>query len=254
LPPEIETPIAISYGAWPALGRSQLFRFHLNGPGDKNCHSPCRFWEDAGEAVTYRELCEPRAVAVTACVPTDVGQTVWFYGYDENRRIVRTLVNGVMVDGYPATVALGYVADANAPLFSEITRVRKPVTSGTINAWTVANNSLEDILAVYAWDDEEPRFRRLRVDRASDLVRIHYRRRNFKLRSQTDLIPLHNAEAIVMMVRALKFYDDIDFANASAAESTAVRWLTEEQYTRNPVIADPIQFSGPNISDDDDIT
>lgn len=253
LPPEIETPIAISYGRWPAMPRGQLFRFHLNGPGDRNTCSPGRFWEDANDAVTYRELCEPRAVQVVACNSADVGQIVWFYGYDENRNPIRTEVEGEWFDGYPVTVALDYVPAPDAPLFSEITRVRKPVTIGSLNAWTVLDGALEEILAVYYHYTEEPRFRRLRIDRASELVRIHYRRRNEKLRTQTDLIPLHNRQAVVMMVRALKYYDDADFPNATAAEATAVRWLTEEQATRNPSISDPIQVSGMLINDDYEI-
>lgn len=254
LPREIETPITVSYGRFPALGRGQLFRFHLNGPGD-SCGSCANFrtWEDAPEAPTYRDLCSPRAVCAVACEASDVGQVVWFYGFDENRQPVRTLVDDVWVNGYPATVAIDITLDPGAPLFSEITRVRKPVTNGAINAWTILDDELEEILAVYSFDDEEPMFRRIRVDRASDLVRIHYRRRNLKLRNTTDLIPLHNAQAIVMMVKALKHYDDEDYEKGPAAEATAVRWLTEEQFTRNPSIAEPIQYSGNCLIPDHDI-
>jgi hypothetical protein len=253
LPPEIETPIAVSYGKWPALPRGELFRFHLNGPGD-SCGSGClRWWQAEREAVTYSDLCTPRQIVVSACNADDAGQVVWVYGYDADRNVVRSKQDGVWVDGYPYTAATSPALDASSPTFSEITRVRKPVTAGALNIWTVVAGVADTLLGVYAWDAEEPRFRRLKVDRVTNLVRIHFRRRNFKLRAQTDLIPLHNAEAVVMMVRALKYYDDADFTNGSAAEATAVRWLTEEQFTRNPTIAEPVQVSGTIIIPDDDI-
>lgn len=253
LPREVETPLAVSYGTWPALGRGELFRFHLNGPGDNDATGSFRFWQAQAEAVTFREFCEPRAVAITACQADDIGQIVWVYGFDADRKIVRTEQDNVWFDGYPVTVRATVTPDPDAPIFSEITRIRKPITTGPLNLWSIEDGDEDELIGVYSWDDEEPRFRRLRVDRASDLVRIHYRRRNAKLRAQTDLIPLHNAHAVVLMVKALKHYDDDNYELATAAESTAVRWLTEEQFTRNPNIAEPIQVIGIPLDDGEDI-
>lgn len=272
LPREIETPLAISYGNYPALGRDQLFRFHLNGPGDKDTHSGWRWWEDRGEAVTLRDIgCTPVSLAVVACNPADAESVVWVYGYDENNKWVRSEQDGVMVDGYPFPAQQPFIGgDPFSPSFSRIERVRKPVTNNQLELWTVGTvassggsgsgsgeggdgsltYSLETLLSIYSWDDTEPKFRRLYVDRVAELVRIHFRRKNFKLRSVTDLIPLHNAEAVVMMVRALKYYDEIDFPTATACEATAVRWLEEEQKSRNPSIMTPIQVVGLGDHDD----
>jgi hypothetical protein len=254
LPREIETPIAVSYGDYPALPRGELFRFHLNGPGDQDQTGSFRFWQADREAVVYREFCDPTQVVLSAAESDDAGQIVWVYGFDEDRNIVRTEQNGVWVDGYPFTAATSPTLDVSSPFFSEITRIRKPVTAGPLKLWTVDEAAAADeLLGIYSWDDTEPRFRRLRVDRAADLVRIHYRRRNFKLRTQNDLIPLHSRQAIVMMVRSLKHYDNSNFELATACEATAVRWLTEEQFTRNASIADPIQIIGVPMSDDAEI-
>jgi hypothetical protein len=64
----------------------------------------------------------------------------------------------------------------------------------------------------------------------------------FAILSRYDLIPLHSAQAVIMMLRALKAYDSPNgLAEAEGFEATAVRWLTEEQYTRSPAVAHPIQ-------------
>lgn len=256
LPREIETPLSVSYGNYPALGRDKLFRYHLNGPADRcsDCACTWRFWEDGFDAVTFRELCPAAVVAAIACVASDVGKTVTVYGFDTDGKEVRTLVDGAFVNGYPITLQAlaGFVPDPLAPTFSRITRVSKELTNDQVELWTVVDDAVDTLTAIYAWDDTEPVFRRLRIDRDSaDLVRIYYRKRNFKVRAQTDLIPLHSAEAIFMMMQALKFYRESDFANGTASEATAVRWLTEEQWSRNPNIMTPIQVAGPPVEDDD---
>lgn len=239
LPREVETPLAISYGDFPALGRDQLFNFHLNGPGDRDISTGWRWWQDKGEAVTFRETCPPLPVSAKGAV-SDEGKIVWIYGFDQNQQWVRTDQAGTFVDGYPAIIATTVTTDTLAPSFSRITRIRKPLTDAQVELWTT------QLIGVYAWDDTEPHFRRLKLDRPNlSLVRIHYRRKNLVLRSKTDLIPLHNAEAVVMMIRALRYYDELDFATATNCEATAVRWLTEEQLSRNPTIAAPIQVAGP---------
>jgi hypothetical protein len=259
LPREIETPLMISYGPYPALPRDRLFQFHLNGPGGRSVSVDWRWWEDGPDAVTMRDLPGPSVLVATAEDARDVGREMWVYGFGDDGQPIRTEVDGVMTDGCLVTVQAGYVADPAAPVFARIARVRKPESTGPIKLWSVTGNALDVLLAVYAWDDTEPVFRRLLLDRfpakpndppASQVVRIHFRKRNFAVRSQTDLIPLHSAEAIVMMLQALNSYKDREFDIAMASEATAVRWLTEEQATRNPPIATPMQvLDKPNHDD-----
>jgi hypothetical protein len=250
LPRDIETPLTVSYGPYPALARDKLFQFHLNGPGGKCVCVDWRWWEDAPESVTMRDLKAPAPLAAIAEHPADVGRVMQVYGYDAAGQSIRTEVDEVMVEGYPLTIQASYVPDPQAPVFARIARVSKPESTGPVNLWSVANGVLDVLLATYAWNDTEPVFRRMRVDRPSELVRIHFRKKTFALRSQNDLIPLHSAEAVLMMLQALRSYSDREFDIAMASEATAVRWLTEEQATRNPSIATPIQFlDKPNCED-----
>ena len=250
LPREIETPLVVSCGPYPALGRDKLFQWHLNGPGGRCVCVDWRWWEDGPEAVTMRDLPGPAPLAATADDPTDIGRVLWVYGWDAANQPIRTDVEGVMTEGYPVTVQETFIADPQAPVFARIARVSKPESTGPMKLWSVTAGALDTLLAVYAWDDTEPVFRRLLIDRPSDVVRIHFRRRNFAVRSQTDLIPLHSAEAVIMMLQALNSYKDREFDIAMASEATAVRWLTEEQASRNPQIAVPIQvLDKPNCDD-----
>ena len=244
LPREIETPLTISYGKYPALAYDQLFRFHLNGPGGKCICVDWRWWQDGPEAVTFRDLDAPAPLAATAEAVTDIGRIMWAYGYDADDQPIRTEIDAEMVDGYPITIQdpAAFIPDPAPPFFARITRIRKPESTGPVKLWSVNSGELGTLLGVYSWDDVEPKFRRLLIDRPSDVVRIHYRRKNFAIRSQTDLIPLHSVEAVLMMLQALRSYNDKEFETAMAAEATAVRWLTEEQASRNPSIATPMQM------------
>lgn len=268
LPREVETIVALNMEGRPALGRSQLYNFHLNGPGDET--GDTLSWQDLGEAPTYRELvCPAKLVAIPTLeidgylaphtappppVPGREGAELWVYGYDESYNAVRTEIDGVLYDGYRVPVIFGTpVPPIDAPTFARITRVRKSITNGSIRLSSIdAALGTGTLVGVFEWDETDPIYRRIRLDRACEWVRIAYRKRTFALGNQLDRIPLHNRAALVMALRALKLYDDLDFERAMAAEATAVRWLEEEQRTRSVHTSDPIQVTGPTLVDKND--
>lgn len=273
LPREIETILQVSYGDYPALGRDELFRYHLNGPGDRATPANFRWWESNSSSPVFRDLDEPAQVALIATKACDNGKVVTVYGYDEDNNQVRyndqtgyRYALGSFESPVPASSSSnasssssgsGSVSSSGCvweiPTFCRITRVKKPVTQGPVQLWSLdQDGELDTLLAVYDWDDTEPRFRRLRIDRSNaSLVRIHYRRKNFKLRRRSDLIPLQNPEAVVMMARGLYYYDKMEIAQAEACEATALRWLEEEARTQSPPIFSPMQFAQPVDRDDD---
>ncbi|HYG24437.1 MAG TPA: hypothetical protein VEH04_16790 [Verrucomicrobiae bacterium] len=243
LPREVETVLAVNMVGQPAIPRDQLFSFHINGPGE--CGPELAWqWMDLGEACVYREIECPSKLIGFCAEAEDANCELWVEGEDVNGNLVRTKVGNTWVNGWKVPVFPNYQAlPADAPVFSRITRVRKPVTAGPVRLSTVDNDeNFGLLLGIFQSDETAPRYRRIRISQSVAFVRIFFRRREFVVRSKKDLIPLHNSQAVLMMLRALKAYATPgEFPNGEAFESTAMRWLSEEQYTRTAPVIHPIQ-------------
>jgi len=241
LPPDVETPLACNMAGNPAVARDELFKFHLNGPGQGG---PTLEWEwvNIGDACLYRELPRPSKL-IGACVEaSDDNCELWVYGWDQNQNWVRTLVDGSFVEGWKVPVfhSTGSLP-ADAPIFSRVTRVRKARTNGPVQL-----NMLDGTkLAIYQPWHVEPQFRKIRLSQKVDWVRIAYRKRIFKVTSKYDLLPVNNSQAVLMMLRAIQLYPK-DPATAETLEATAVRWATEEQHTSNPPVMQPLEVHDLN--------
>lgn len=241
LPSEVETILGLSMVGQPALARDALYQFHLNGPG--SCDHPIRYeWMDLAQVCTYREMPCPGKLRAYCVENEDESAEVWIYGFDQNGDVVRTKVGDEWRDGWqvPVFKFLTAIAD-DAPTFSRITAIRKAQTAGPIRLTTV-NTDGEFLLGVYQAGETVPQFRRIRLSHSVPWVRIEFRRRTFEITSKQDLLPLHSRQAVVMMLRALKAYDEPSrFAEGEAFEATAVRWLVEEQLTVKGPVAHPLQ-------------
>lgn len=249
LPPEVETILGACMSGYPALARDQEFFYHINGPGIKDWGKigsgwgdegiKLRWeWMDLGDFCSYRDLPCVSQIQAYCIEPDDVNCQFWVYGFDQYDNPVRTKTANGWVDGYQVPVAQSVTAvDPNAPFFLRITAVQKPETAGPIRVATAGGIPI----GVYQPNETLPKYRRIQLSRHTDWARIYYRRRTFNVQSKYDIIPVNSRQAVIMMLRALKYYDDKDFANGEAAEATAVRWITEEQFTSNPPIAQPLQ-------------
>jgi hypothetical protein len=147
--------------------------------------------------------------------------------------------DGTWQDGWKVPVFQFVTAlPSDAPIFSRITRVKKSTTAGPIRLATVGNL----LLGVYQSNETLPMYRKIMIDRPAPFITIRCRLRNFAVHSVHDLIPVDSSQAVIMMLRALKFYDTPgEIANAEACEATAVRWATEKQFVHNPPVVAPIQ-------------
>lgn len=249
LPPEVEMIMACNMVGRPSVARDEFFQFHLNGPGSTGWgywggseYGPeVRYeWMDLGDASTYREMDCPEALLAYCTEPGDVNCELWVYGFDQNENVIRTqLPNGQWRDGAKIPVFQNVAAQPPTfPIFSRITAVQKQITGGPIRLATVGGT----LLGVYQGNETAPTYRRIRLGRSVPWIRIRYRRRTWEITSKYDLLPVANPQAVIMMLRALKAYDSAGgFAEGEAFEATAVRWLTEKQYSTNPPVAAPIQ-------------
>lgn len=247
LPREVETVLALNIGGHPALGHDQLFSFHLNGPGDFK--SRCDYtWDDSGNHPTYRDLKCPSKIVTFLDSPEDDGKEVRVFGYDEQNRPLRTKVGTEWQDGYLVPTLFGYaLPEAGAPTVSRITGIVKAVTSGNVRLSSFdSSTSTGTLLGVFEPDETIPRYRRLKVHNNCGWVRICYRKRSAQVRSVNDRILLHSRPALILALKALKFYRDSDLANGQAFEANATRLLTEREATLTGVGGSPIQVSMRN--------
>lgn len=250
LPREIETPIAVNISGRPSIAKDFLFNFHINGPGDFDKCGCDWSWQDGGESPVYRELRCPSRLVSFVTNAEDAGVELWAYGYDKYNNWIRSLEAGVWKDGWRVPTIFGYsVPDTTAPEFARIVRIRKALSTGPIRLSSYDNSlTTGTLIGIYRYDETEPLYRKIKINSACCLARIAFRRRTFKITSLEDLVPLHSTAALLFMLRAVKAYGaDNDLASGAGYESTAVRWITEEQETRTPPAAVPIQIN-PNNS------
>lgn len=251
LPREVQTVLGVNIGGKPTLGFGQLFNFHLNGPGD--CSIRCSYtWQDQGAwHVTYRDLIVPSKLIAYSQNPVDNGKTMVIFGYDQNGLVVRRQEGGVWMDGWRMPLVYGYaIPDSQAPIFSRITGVVKDLTAGSVRFCGVASSTAETTLAVYEPDETLPQYRRIKLGRKADWVRVAYRRANPVFTSRWDRIPLMSRIGLLNGVRACKFYADNDLANAHSYEADAARMELEAQSQLEAPTFSPIQVVDLNNPQD----
>lgn len=255
LPREVGTVLAVNIGGHPTLGRDQLFQFHLNGPG--SCHQGCGYyWDDQGSFhPVYKDLVTPAKLVAYTQLSDDDGAELIVFGFDESNNPLRRKENGVWRNGYRVPTIHGYaIPDDEAPLVSRITAVQKDVTAGTIRLSTIDSSGPYGVnLAVYEPDETLPQYRRIKLQKCCSWIRVAYRKAHNNITSRYDHIPLNNRMGFLLALRACKFYNEQDLANAHAYEADAARLEIEEQATLEPPTMAPIQVvDGNSIKDKSD--
>lgn len=265
LPDDVEVPLAINVGGHPADFRNKWFEFHMNGPGSECCQQTCNFsWTDKGNFPTFRCPIKPSQVAAYPEGPEAAGTNIRVFGYDQNDKWIMTPdVFNVLQDGFDVPVLYGMGSGmTTGQLVKRITRVLKPVTNSFIQlvALDPGSSSGGTLLGLFRPSEKDPLFRRITVSGngcgtlcptpnttstcTTTWVRMRFRKKFFKVSSQTDFIPLHSGTAIKMMVMAIKKYE-ADLLTEYAGYFTAARdALQREQRTRSGPNQIKIQFQG----------
>lgn len=246
LPSEVETPLAVTLDGVPALPRNELYRYHLNGPGERGGYVGWA-WENSGWHATMRDLTNPSRLVAVLERAEDNNAELWVYGKDRVGNPIRTESSpGVFVDGYQVPTFKGYaIPDPAAPEFGVITGVRKAVTKGRIRLATINWNPSTGeglLLGDYLPGETVPGYRRIRFSREVEWARVFFRRRTAKVATQNDFIPLHNRMALVLAMRAVRSYRDrASLGEAMSYEANAFRMLTEREDVMAPPGATPVQ-------------
>jgi hypothetical protein len=246
LPREVQTVIGVNIAGKPSVGFSQLFSFHINGPGD--CKKSCDFsWEDkGGNHSTYRDLIIPAKLVVHLQTDEDNGKEVIVYGFDKAGQLLRHQVGTEWRNGAIIPTIFGVALPASdSPIIARITGVFKERTVGSVRLSTIDDTGASGVtLAVYEPDETVPQYRRIRLNRSCNWVRIAYLRNNPTFFSKYDHIPLLSRVALLLAIQARKHYSDLQIADAHAMEADAARLELEAQNK-----ADPPTYFPPQIID-----
>lgn len=243
LPRQVETVLAVNIGGRPTLGKSQLFSFHLNGPGD--CRGSCSWeWSDQGGFYfTYKDLVEPSKLVAYLQRTEDTGSKLIVYGYDDAGNRLRHQVSGQWIDGYPIPTIYGYaIPDSAMPKVGRIEGVVKDKTVGSVRLSTIDDSGATGtLLGVYEPDETLPQYRRIKLQRNCGWVRIAYMRGAPTISAKADRIPLKSRTAFLLALRALKMYNDQSLGEAMQYESNALRMEVEAQDNSECPTFHPIQ-------------
>lgn len=248
LPREVETVLSLNIDSRPAKARNRFFTFHLNGPGDSEYGECGWVWDDKGDYPTVVDLTANARLAAYADV-ADADVEIWAYGYDDQDRWLRTLVGTEWVDGIPVPVYTDGSLPPATPVIRRITRIRKGLSTQYMQLKSYAVGGTDaTLLGDYAPNEYEPSYRRILLDRPATTVRIIFRRSVFKFESVLDIIPLQSPFAILMALKAFQKMEDDQFDEGEKYMALAVKALTKEQLSRNPVVTPEIQVRGPLIT------
>jgi hypothetical protein len=236
LPREVQTVIGVNVAGQPVLGRDQLFEFHLNGPG--SCRTVCEWaWTDqARNHSTYRDIVTPAKLVAYLQLPDDNGLQLVVYGFDSKGQVLRRFENGAWQNGYRVPTIYGYaIPDADAPLIARITGVFKDRSAGSVRLSTIDDSGTTGVLlGVYEPDETLPQYRRIKLNRSCNWVRIAYLKSNPLFYSKYDHIELASRVGFLLGMQARKNYKDLKYDDAHTCESDAARLEIEAQQKMEP--------------------
>lgn len=252
LPREVGVVYAINIGGKPTLGKGELFNFHLNGPGD--CTNSCSWsWQDLGGLhPTYQDISTPNKLVAYISSEADNGKKVVVYGYDKQGNKLGSTVAGKFVPGYQLPTIYGYaLPDEDAPDVARVVRIVKEPTEGPVRIATIDSDGNEgQLLTVLEPDERFPQYRRVKLGRKCDWVRIAFRRASETFSNQTDHVMLRSRLGFLLALQARKSYHEKDYAAAHAAEADAARLELEAQQANEAPTFTPIQvITGNNLND-----
>jgi hypothetical protein len=248
LPAEVDLILGVNIGGQPTLGKAALFEFHLNGPG--SCRTVCDWsWMDQGKHhCTYRDLIVPAKLIAYLATSDDDNCEFVVFGYDDKGQMLRRNEGGVWKNGYRVPTVYGYaIPDADAPTVARITGIYKARTVGNVRLSTVDDSGITGtLLGIYEPDETTPQFRRIKLNRCCNWVRIAYMKTNPTFFSKEDHVPLRSRLALLLAVQARKHYNERLYDLAHSCEADAARLELESQTKVEPQVLMPVQVVDMN--------
>lgn len=253
LPSCIGTVLQVNVGGYPTILRDQWYQFHANGLGNQ-CGPCCLFstmtlptpvWQQPSEWSLVTALCEDPTDGDGSKVMIVQGETMDASG---NIKPATTIpVSGPSSVGIRIPLLNGVAntdSAANPTYFRKFTSVYKPVTRGFVKliAFPLRQMALATVLGYYAPTETTPQYQQLKVKASCAWVRIIYRRASQTLVDDHEIVPISSTQAMVNLLKAVRFSDDNNLALSEQYLSVAVRLLNEIQSSESGNKWSPIQF------------
>lgn len=264
LPPQVDTILAVNLNGHPTEAHDFWFKFHLNGPGERFGCAPLGDggaagqwgWEDVdwswSDQLQVPIIADPRPAGCVVVsqleTAADAGTPLRVYGYDVQGDWIRSIENGLPVDGFLVPTIYGVpTPNLNAPLIRTVTRVSKMKTLGYITMWGVNADGSQFQTGNYGPKETEPLYRRIRVSQSAGWARIAFKKRSALLSSLDDPIFLHSRYAVILMAKALKKFDDDRVQEGEAYQAKAVSLLIKKQLSVSVPGGPSIQVADRNL-------
>ncbi len=242
LPPDVGTILGVNTNGLPTLLRDQWFGYHANGPGSQ-CYQPWNYTEELGYVTTFKEPAGPSKLVTVVENAADNNKNLRVFGWDaDGKRIYTPGPDGTMQDGFLVPMVYGYsVPSSAAPAVARIDRVVRDETVGFVKLIAVNETTLEPETTIGYYQPWEtvPLYRRIKVPDRS-WIRIKYKKKDIEVRAATDWINIENREALILLLKAVKFRRDNQVAMAREYETEGMRLLSNEaEALRPPAISPP---------------
>lgn len=255
LPSFVGTVSQVNVGGCPSILRDAWYQFHVNGFGNK-CGPCCNFstmklpspvWQQPAEWSVVAAICEDAIDGDGTKTMIVQGETM--DGWGNIKDALTIPVSGPSSAGIkiPLLTGVANTDSATAPTyFRKITGVYKPVTRGYVKviAFPMRQAALATNVGYYGPNETTPQYQQLCLKARCQWARVSYRRASVALVDDHDIVPISSKQAMVDLLKAIRFSDTNDLVRSEQYTSRAVRLLTEIQSISqsnkwSPVQVDP---------------
>lgn len=232
LPREVKVPIRININGNPSFSRSRMFEFSQATGGTIEGDEVGFAWADRHYAVIQDETKLPDKVSYLVTDADDAGKTCTIKGRTADGVIrTETLVGATST---PTESTYTYV---------DLIRVVREATESEAFLQTS-----EGACARYYADEEEPKYRVIKLSKVADSVRILYKKHVPTISDDQDEIPIDSRMAIIQMCKAVRLMSEDKWDEAAKAEDNAIRFLREEQDSRDLGVTTGLLFDSQRVA------
>lgn len=240
LPPEVRQVLGVTISGSPSLLRNEWFSYHVNGPGDAG-RTPCGFTDVMGTFCTFRDPDRPVYLAARIYSAADANTKVRVYGFAANGdRIYTPGADGTNANGFlvPTLWQNGVsilAPNADAPAIVKIDQIQLDARVDYLDLLAVDpdTNAIISLVGRYRPDETAPQYQRIRVE-SKEVVRVKYKRRDFKITGPDDWINSDNLLALINATRAAKLMLDGELQQALTYSAIAEGLLKDENRSNKP--------------------
>lgn len=253
-PRAIETIESISTCCAIGTVRNQWYEFQESGYGmlDSDPAGVGQQLTDRGTVCTYRDMSGEldSYIRVYAGDLSDISRTIILQGYDQNGIWIRTLVNGVWIDGELLTLAANYVQSTKK--FTILTGVQRQSTNTASRLYEYnVTSGLEVDLAVYDPDEILPEYRRSFLTNwcsTTPAVTVMAKLRHIPVSSTYDYVIPPCADAIKLMAQSIRSSDNNLLEESLGYEAKAIDLLQKQtQHVLGDAVA-TIRMVGADVN------